>query len=202
MATTFLLDEAAPFFRKDEKEDIIASLLSVDDATLDTDPPKVICIFGMGGLGKTTLAKSVYNHREVQECFDVKAWISVREEFDVFRILKQILEVTAGTSEHNSTRDHQNILLELKEKLEEKKYLIVLDDVWNDNKADWDSLLGHLKTARTSQGSRIIITTRNETVAFAAGAVRSLLLRFLRNEECWSLFTHLAMMIPLNIIGT
>ncbi|KAG6781677.1 hypothetical protein POTOM_014589 [Populus tomentosa] len=79
--TTSLVDERGVYGRDDDREAILKLLLS-DDA--NEENPGVVPIGGMGGVGKTTLAQLVYNHRRVQEGFDLKAWVCVSEDL-VFR---------------------------------------------------------------------------------------------------------------------
>ncbi|KAF2323229.1 hypothetical protein GH714_034246 [Hevea brasiliensis] len=110
---------------------------------------------GGGSLGKTTLAQLVYNEKIVEKWFDLKAWVCVLEEFDVSKIMKDILKEVTGEN-----YDAKNELCsELKEKLEGKKFLLVMDDVWNDKPSDWAILRESLQTQ--AAGSKIVITTRN-----------------------------------------
>ncbi|KAJ7005100.1 disease resistance RPP13-like protein 1 isoform X1 [Populus alba x Populus x berolinensis] len=87
--TTSLVDERGVYGRDYDREAILKLLLS-DDA--NEENPGVVPIVGMGGVGKTTLAQLVYNHRRVQEGFDLKAWVCVSEDFSVLKLTKMILE--------------------------------------------------------------------------------------------------------------
>ena len=90
----------------------------------------------MGGVGKTTLAQLVYNKELVTERFDVRAWVCVSQEFDVLRITKTILE--AVTSSTGDTNDLDLLQVRLNKTLVGKKFLIVLDDILNENYyLDW-----------------------------------------------------------------
>jgi Holliday junction resolvasome RuvABC ATP-dependent DNA helicase subunit len=89
LPTTSLVEEYEICGRNCEKEEIINLLLS-NDAT--DNEMGVISIFGMGGIGKTTLAQLVYNNNRVKQQFDLEAWVCVSEEFDVFKVTKTILE--------------------------------------------------------------------------------------------------------------
>ena len=89
----------------------------------------------MGGVGKTTLAQLVHNKELVTERFDVRAWVCVSQEFDVLRITKTILE--AVTSSTGDTNDLDLLQVRLNKSLVGKKFLIMLDDILNENYLDW-----------------------------------------------------------------
>ncbi|CBI23827.3 unnamed protein product, partial [Vitis vinifera] len=148
----------------------------------------VIALVGMGGIGKTTLTQLVYNDRRVVECFDLKAWVCVSDEFDLVRITKTILKaIDSGASEKYSDDSDLNLLqLKVKERLSKKKFLLVLDDVWNENYTNWHMLQTPLTVGLN--GSKIIVTTRSDKVASIMRSVRIHHLGQLSFEDCWSLF--------------
>ncbi|XP_062173763.1 putative disease resistance RPP13-like protein 1 [Alnus glutinosa] len=182
LPTTSLVQESGIFGRNDDKEKIISKLCS-DDAT-GNENPCVIPIVGMGGIGKTTLAQLVYKDKWVKDNFDLKAWVCVSNEFDVFRVTKTVLE--AMTSSTSDIKDLNLLQVTLEEKLVGRKFLLVLDDVWNENSDNWDALSSPFKSGAI--GSTIIVTTRNEGLASIMGAVSIDRLKPLLEEDCWSLF--------------
>ncbi|XP_059442491.1 putative disease resistance RPP13-like protein 1 [Corylus avellana] len=144
----------------------------------------VIAIVGMGGMGKTTLAQFVYNDNRVKKHFNnLDAWVCVSEEFDVFKITKTILE--AVTSSTCDIKDLNQLQLRLRECLTGKKFLLVLDDVWNETYVQWEALCKPFKNG--AQGSKVLVTTRNNSVVSVARALSYHLME-LPEEDCWSLF--------------
>jgi Leucine-rich repeat (LRR) protein len=186
LPTTSLVEESDICGRNREKDEIINLLLS-NDAT--NNEMGVIAIFGMGGIGKTTLAQLVYNNDRVKHQFDLKAWVCVSEEFDVFKVTKTILE--AITLSPCYVTDLNQLQLQLQECLIEKKFLLVLDDVWNENYDNWETLCKPFKSR--TQVSKVLVTTRNYSVALVMHAsAMSHHLKELPEEDCWSLFAKYA----------
>ena len=143
----------------------------------------MIALVGMGGIGKTTLAQLVYKDRRVVDCFDLKAWVCVSEEFDIVRIMKTILK--AITDKSSDDNDLNLLQCKLEERLSRKKFLLVHDDVWNENYNDLEKL--QLPFRVSLHGSKIIVTTRSGEVARVMRYVPFDLGR-LSPEDCWSLF--------------
>ncbi|KAJ9687397.1 hypothetical protein PVL29_016047 [Vitis rotundifolia] len=179
--TTSLVDESGVYGRDVNREEIVKVLLSHNASR---NKISVIALAGMGGIGKTTLAKLVYNDRRVVEFFDLKAWVCVSNEFDLVRITKTILKaIDSGTSDDNDLNMLQH---KLEERLTRKKFLLVLDDVWNEDYNDWDSLQTPFNVGL--YGSKIIVTTRINKVAAVMHSVHTHHLAKLSSEDCWSLF--------------
>jgi hypothetical protein len=183
LPTTSLVQEFDILGRNDDKETIVNLLLSDDTSGGDMC---VIPIVGMGGVGKTTLAQIIYKDKRVKEHFDLKAWVCVSDEFDVFRVTKTVLEaVTLSTCD---LKDLNLLQVTLQEQLMGKKFLLVLDDVWNENYADWELLSSPFKS--NTIGSTIIVTTRSDSVASIMRTVPIDRLKPLLEEDCWSLFAN------------
>ncbi|KAL3325339.1 hypothetical protein AABB24_039103 [Solanum stoloniferum] len=142
----------------------------------------------MGGLGKTTLAKAVYNDKRVKNHFGLKAWYCVSEGYDVLRITKGLLQEIGKFDSKDVYNNLNQLQVKLKESLKGKKFLIVLDDVWNDNYNEWDDLRNSF--VQGDVGSKIIVTTCKESVALMMGN-EQISMNNLSTEASWSLFkTH------------
>ncbi|KAK4850061.1 hypothetical protein QYF36_003532 [Acer negundo] len=132
--TTCLPTEAVVYGRDQDKAKILEMVLrdEPDDANFD-----VIPIVGMGGIGKTTLIQKVYNDDAVKD-FDPKAWVCVSDNFDVLQISNAIIRsITLLPSDY---KDLNSVHVKLKELLNGKKFLLVLDDVWSNDDKSWQTL--------------------------------------------------------------
>ncbi|KAL4605504.1 hypothetical protein ACB092_09G034300 [Castanea dentata] len=145
----------------------------------------VISIVGMAGMGKTTLAKQVYNNERVKRHFDRTIWVCVSDNFDDKRILREILELITHTS--NNLENKTAILECLQKELQGKKYLLVLDDVWNEDLIKWDTLRSCMLGINSNMGNIIIVTTRKSNVAEIMETLPRCNLKRLSDDECWSI---------------
>jgi Leucine-rich repeat (LRR) protein len=184
LPTTSLVEESKIYGRDFDKEPIVNMLLSNDAES--NDHPRVIPIVGMGGVGKTTLAQLIYNDQRITEHFNLKYWVCVSQEFDIPRITKTILEDV--TSDKCNTTNFNMIQTRLKESLVGKKFLLVLDDVWNEKYDDWEEFKKPFKYG--ALGSKIIVTTRNESVASIMCPIQIFNLNKLSEDDCWLLFAN------------
>ncbi|XP_047074277.1 disease resistance protein RPM1-like [Lolium rigidum] len=145
----------------------------------------VIVLHGMGGLGKTALAANVY--MKEREKFDCHAWVFVSQTYSTKDVLKRLItelykesEDTPGDITNLEIDGLQNILITF---IADKKYLIILDDVWTPKAFDEFSRL-----IRNGKNSRLIITTREGDVAARATPDRMLTLKDLPEDKAWDLF--------------
>ncbi|XP_034705098.1 putative disease resistance RPP13-like protein 1 [Vitis riparia] len=186
LPTTSLVDESRIHGRDADKEKIIELMLS-DEAT-QVDKVSVISIVGMGGIGKTTLAQIIYNDGRVENRFEKRVWVCVSDDFDVVGMTKAILEsITNRPCEFKTLESLQE---KLKNEMKEKRFFLVLDDVWNENLNHWDVLQAPFYVG--AQGSVVLVTTRNENVASIMRTRPSYQLGQLTDEQCWLLFSQQA----------
>ncbi|RDX97445.1 putative disease resistance protein RGA1, partial [Mucuna pruriens] len=167
--------------REREKNHLVGLLLNTNRDMEEN--VSVISIVGIGGLGKTALAQLLYNDVAVQLHFELKMWVCVSNDFDVKTIANKIIE-----SKSNDEMDR--VQQELRKKIEGKRYLLVLDDIWNEDREHWLQLMTLLMDG--AQGSKIIITTRSEKVAKITSISSPFFLKSLDEEQAWKLFSQLA----------
>nr|KYP67146.1 Putative disease resistance RPP13-like protein 1 [Cajanus cajan] len=181
------LVESVVVAREDDKETLLNMLLcDNNDGDAKSNVTKVITILGMGGLGKTTLAQSIYNDSEVQKHFDLTAWVWVSDDFDVLKITKKIVESFSLKDCHITNLDVLRV--ELKNCLRDKKFLLVLDDLWNEKYNDWHHLIAPFSSGK--RGSKIIVTTRQQKVAHVTHTLPIYELKPLTDENCWRILAR------------
>ncbi|OAY39854.1 putative disease resistance RPP13-like protein 1 isoform X2 [Manihot esculenta] len=179
---TSLVNEAKVYGREEDKK----AMLKLLNAETSHAQVSVISIVGMGGLGKTTLAQLVYNDPMLQ--FDLKAWVSVGEDFDVSRVTKTFL---LQLGDGGDDKDLNVLQVKLKQKLSGKKFLVVLDDVWTQNYEQWTLFWGPFEAGAPQ--SRVIVTTRSQRVSSRIGATQAYSLKTLSHNECMSVFAQHAL---------
>jgi len=181
LPSTSLVAESV-IYGRDADKDMIINWLTLE--THIQKQPSILSIVGMGGLGKTTLAQHVYNDPKMDDAkFDTKAWVCVSNYFDVLIVSKTILE--AITDKKDDSGNLEMVHKRLKERLSGKKILLVLDDVWNQSRDEWEAVQTPLSYG--APGSRILVTTRNEKVASNMQS-KVHRLKQLQEDECWKVF--------------
>ncbi|KAL0302932.1 UNVERIFIED_CONTAM: putative late blight resistance proteinR1B-14 [Sesamum radiatum] len=152
-----------------------------------TSKLQVVPIFGMGGIGKTTLAKNAYDDQLIMEHFQIRAWVKVSQDYSIQDILSNLL-VSIKPSNENQCDEllAENVYKGLKG----MRYLIVVDDVWS-TKA-WDDV--KMIFPDDDNGSRIIITTRLFDIATYAQNSSSSApheIHFLDEDQSWNLLRQM-----------
>ncbi|GKV28593.1 hypothetical protein SLEP1_g37616 [Rubroshorea leprosula] len=123
--TTSLVNLAEVCGRVMDKERIV-------DILLNEGRIEVISMVGVGGIGKTTLAKVAFNNEKVESHFEKRIWVCVSDPFDVMRIAKAIL-TSLGENAWQNLVELEDVLKLLRDSVKDKKFLLVLDDVWTEH---------------------------------------------------------------------
>ncbi|PKU80399.1 Disease resistance protein RGA2 [Dendrobium catenatum] len=156
----------------------------------------LLSIVGQGGMGKTTLLQHVYKDEMTKE-FDLKMWVCVSNNFDVNRVIANMLESLKNERICLDTLDALQKSLESVVKT--KKFLLVLDDIWEENeerdKSKWENVLAPLIQGKL--GSKILVTTRMDSAALMVAKVinkknEMLRLEGLKDDECLLLLLRYA----------
>jgi hypothetical protein len=132
------------------------------------DSIMVFAIVGVGGIGKTTLAKKVFNDEAIELGFNTKIWLSITKEFSEAELLKTAIMAAKGILHEGGTQDKSLLVPALVSAVKNKKFFLVLDDMWGDN--EWNNLL-KAPFSHGAPGSRILVTTRHVGVARGIKAV-------------------------------
>ncbi|KAB2092140.1 hypothetical protein ES319_A02G008300v1 [Gossypium barbadense] len=200
--TVSFLDDSNIVGRKNDVSKVVDMLVSPrEDRTFSVVP-----IVGMAGIGKTTLARLLYHDWDpyptdvdVERRFDVRFWVCVSDDFNVKRILREMLEHDMNYQQTSIPQNLNALTEKLKGKIEQAKrgneqikYLLVLDDVWNVEQ--WDELMWCLEEVNKNRGNKVIVTTRIEDVALKVETLPNQRHQpgKLKDEECWSIIKEKA----------
>lgn len=176
--------------REEEKCKIISAMLADGGGG-----KKIVSVVAMGGMGKTTLAKLVYNDGRVEKQFGMRCWVWVSQSCDERALLKAIIE-NASCGGRCDLTEMPDLLTTLNQLIAGRRFLLVLDDVWDAERIGLTAILESVLSAG-ADGSAVLITTRNEAAAaaaaVAAGSDRLMIkLDGLPTEHGWELFCRCA----------
>ncbi|XP_019197945.1 PREDICTED: putative late blight resistance protein homolog R1B-23 [Ipomoea nil] len=168
---------------------------------------RVVPIVGMGGIGKTKLAQTLYQHPTVSSHFDVVAWTTVSAQPVMRQMLLQLLSTMQISQEKEIiNKSNEELADRLRRCLMGRRYFIVVDDLWSTD--FWDEIQRCFP--EDSNGSRILVTTRLQEVAISTGGSHNywLNLPFLNPDESWELFNQwilnygsLSLSFPMKLEG-
>ncbi|XP_015161332.1 putative disease resistance protein RGA1 [Solanum tuberosum] len=183
-----ILTEPQVYGRDKEEDEIVKILINY---VSDAQQLSVLPIVGMGGLGKTTLSQMVFNDQRVIQHFDPKIWVCVSDNFEEKKLIKAIVESAEGRPLLGDM-DLAPLQKKLQELLNGKRYLLVLDDVWNEDQEKWDCWLLFMQRALGHQEeiNPNLVVIGKEIVKKCGGvplAAKTLggILRFKREEREW-----------------
>ncbi|GLT27385.1 hypothetical protein SLA2020_023880 [Shorea laevis] len=173
------------------RKDDVSKIVDLLTDSYDESQLCVLSIMGMPGLGKTTLAQAVRNDEQIKNYFCKIMWVCVSDDFDVERILTEMLESLTGNS--GGVKNKDTVIQKIREAMGENNFLLVLDDMWDEQShgkfEDLRScLLGVCKMSR----NRVIVTTRNEKVALKMRTLPKHMYHLgkLQIADCWSIIRN------------
>ncbi|XP_027119940.1 putative disease resistance protein RGA4 [Coffea arabica] len=166
------------------RDNDVSAIVTQLTATSNNETISVLPIVGMGGIGKTTLAQKVFNDPKIKEHFVERMWVCVSDALNVNRLFLLMLESLNEPMLEVESREAW--VDRLKELLDGKKYLLVLDDVWDNGLEQWNDFLACLKGTSQATGSWILVTTRDQGVASIMGiSSPPWFLEELSDDQCW-----------------
>lgn len=173
------IDETKVFGRDEVRHKIVSKLVNSNTQ----EKISVISIVGLGGSGKTTLAKYICQDNKIMEHFESTWWIHVSKESDVEKLIGKLFESVANEKSELHTLQHMSRIIS--ERLSETKFLLVFDDVWNGDQHEWEQFEQHFN--RGAPGSKILLTTRDGKVAEVVKSAEIFNLAFLSDGDSWKL---------------
>ncbi|KAL6654471.1 hypothetical protein ACP70R_007936 [Stipagrostis hirtigluma subsp. patula] len=178
--TTSLLDESGIVGEQIERD----TNALVEELLADEPAIKIVSIAGAGGMGKSTLAKKIFNDKKIELEFKKKIWLSVTESYDAVNLLSSAI-TQAGAEPRGDQQVLTQILADI---LSTGKFLLVMDDVWSDG--PWVGVLQSsvVLAAQNQPRSRVIITTRSRELIRDMGAIYyPHHVKPINDEDAWSL---------------
>ncbi|XP_047979341.1 putative disease resistance protein RGA3 [Salvia hispanica] len=170
------------------RDELVSEIVEVINTRITTDERiiSIIAIVGMGGLGQTTLTRNVFHHPKIKTHFGSHIWVHVSQIFDSITLFKKILKCLISTDKVE-VESRADIMKKLLEALKDKIYLLILDDIWNQDRPKWDDFINSLVGVTSTKRNAIVITTRNMEVASTVQSLHTHELKGLSHEDCWSI---------------
>jgi DNA-binding XRE family transcriptional regulator len=183
--TTSDVNEAKIFGRDGEKKEIIDIL----SASRWENGTMILPIYGLGGMGKSTLAQLVYNDTQFKQ-YEHLAWVYVSQEFDLKKIGRSIISQLSVDGSLQNLDTLQMISQCLNKLLPGRKILIVLDDIWEEDASELDKLKHMLHVEKKGSMADVLITTRSESIANKICTSKPHKIQPLDDSVCWDIIKN------------
>jgi len=176
--TTSMINKADIVGRDKERKRVVALL----SASNNKEGAAILPIFGLGGIGKTTLAQLVFSDIHFKD-YDHRVWVYVSQVLDMKRVGNTIISQVLKEGRHDGD-NMEFINRHIRELLDDRKTLIIRDDLWETD----DSQLNKLKLRKKSTSPpQLLVTTRNEDIANRICTITPFRLSPLNNDMCWDI---------------
>nr|XP_027117915.1 putative late blight resistance protein homolog R1A-10 [Coffea arabica] len=149
---------------------------------------EVLAIVGMGGIGKTTLARQMFDHPDTDFQFHCRAWVRVSQVYQLRNLLLDLLRSVTKPSDNVHEKTNEDLAQDLYQSLKGRKYLVVMDDVWS-NEA-WDCI--QMCLPDDNNGSRVVVTSRfMELATYVSPKSLPHCMSLLDTKQSWELLEKL-----------
>ena len=175
--------------------------VSCKSTVTDLRNPAVIPIVGISGVGKSALAKFIFNDANVQEHFgDQSAWVYMPDSISQVDMIKKIIYSFDPMYDLSCMTSLETVHSELQKIIEGKRLLLVLDDVWDEIRVIWNCLRSVL--SKGAPGSVVLVTTQLYSVANFVGTAGPVILDPLQTDDSWTLLKSYAFVDPCRSLST
>ncbi|CAL9238284.1 unnamed protein product, partial [Arabidopsis halleri] len=180
-------------FARDYERDFVgleANVKKLVGYLVEEDDIQIVSVTGMGGLGKTTLARQVFNHEDVKDHFDGLAWVCVSQDFTRKAVWQAIFRDLRPNEEEKNILEmtEPKLLDKLSGLLETSRSLVVIDDIWKQE--DWDLIKPIFPPKK---GWTVLLTSRDESIAVRGDtAYINFKADYLSIADSWTLFQRIA----------
>ncbi|XP_009612031.1 putative late blight resistance protein homolog R1A-10 [Nicotiana tomentosiformis] len=146
---------------------------------------EVISVVGMAGIGKSTLAKDIFQDTFIKQYFHIRKWITVSENCNFRKMLLDLLQDATAKKEELNKKTDGDLAGIFQNSLKVERYLIIVDDIWS--KEAWNRMIHWFPDCENN--SRLVLTSRDQPVADHATSPEDVIrMHLLEPDKSWDLF--------------